>query len=292
MSWDENYKHLLRLALKGDRTSNRTGVDTFSTFGVKFEHDLQTGFPLLGLRKLGIANQAVELAWMMRGLSDNGWLKARGCSIWDKWANLLSEKELAMPGELGRVYGAQWRSFGDKYKGKDQLFEAVRLLVREPSSRRIIISAWSPNESAGMALPPCHVLFQFSARPGGLLDLMVTQRSMDLPVGGPHDVSQFALFLTLVAMVVGMVPKRLVVAVGDLHVYQDQADACERMLARLETPTPELLLDREGFLGPFNLAGKELAVDAAVACLEGFEAGMASVTGYKPHDHIKVPVAA
>jgi len=266
-----------KIMAHGDMCHNRTGVDTLSLFGQSFEWDMRLGFPLLGLRKLGIKMPALELQWMIAGGHTTDWLHKHGCFIWDKWQNLLYDTCTGHPpGELGRIYGAQWRNFG-KPDGIDQLRLCYDLIKIQPNSRRIIMSLWSPNELNDMALPPCHVMFQFSVKNGGL-SLLATQRSMDFPVGGPHDIAQFALFLRLMARATGYEAHRLIVSVGDLHIYANQVDAVNEMLTRSPTSSCGIHLGEpagEGFLQ-----------------LLDFEYTSVNTIGYAPHAAIKIPVTA
>lgn len=277
-NFDNLYQQMLtRILLHGDLCKNRTGVQTLSLFGESFSWDMRNGFPLLGLRKLGMKMPALELQWMIHGGHTTKFLHDNGCHIWDKWQNILAEREPGVwpEGDLGRIYGAQWRNFG-KIDGTDQLKLVYDLITKDPYSRRIIMSLWSPNELDEMALPPCHVMFQFGVKDGGL-NLLATQRSMDFPVGGPHDIAQFALFLHLMAHVTGYEPRKLMVSVGDLHIYENQFEAANIMRDRACTPTPSLSLRHLG---------------TGFDQLLGFSPEYCELSGYVPHEAIKIPVTA
>ena len=278
-SFDFLYQDILHDIVRGDHSSNRTGIDTTSRFGYGIEWDMRDGFPMLSLRKLNIKWPAVELEWMLGGQSDTKWLKQVGCKIWEQWEDILATRHPGKyePGALGRVYGAQWRSFGQPAGGCDQLKTLCETLRTDPTSRRMIISAWSPNELADMALPPCHSMFQFSVK-NGFMDLMVVQRSMDFPVGGPHDIAQFGLFLELMARANGLTARRLFISVGDLHIYDNQREACDEMLKRLPMTAPTL----------------DMCVRASASNYEDvirFNFQDVFLSYYEPHPPIKIPVA-
>lgn len=278
-SFDLLYQDILHDIVRGDHSSNRTGIDTTSRFGYGIEWDMRDGFPMLSLRKLNIKWPAVELEWMLGGHSDTKWLHDNGCNIWDQWQDILAARNPVNyhSGQLGRVYGAQWRSFGRAVGGCDQLKSVCDTLQLDPGSRRMIISAWSPNELEDMALPPCHVMFQFSCK-YDYVDLMVVQRSMDFPVGGPHDIAQFGLFLELMARASGRTARRLFISVGDLHIYDNQRDACHEMMKRLPAQAPTLQMKMRPFANIFDKVSDFVHQDV-------------ELEGYSPFAAIKIPVA-
>jgi thymidylate synthase len=240
MSHTQTYLDIVQRVLRdGENVKGRNG-GTKSLFGVFMEFNLRQGFPLMTCRKLGMRVPAIELEWMLKGGMDTAWLEAQGVHIWDLWKGIVDK---ANPTQLGRIYGAQWRRFGDPTFGCDQIAEALRLITEEPASRRIIITDWSPNELTKMALPPCHLMFQFSVREGRFLDMTAIQRSMDLPVGGPHDICQFALLLALFAKATGLEPRWLKVSVGDAHVYANQIELATQMVTRIPRSDPSVIIE-------------------------------------------------
>ena len=219
----------------GQEKSDRTGTGTLSVFGHQMRFDLADGFPALTTKKLHLRSIIGELLWFLRGDTNVRWLQERGVSIWNEWADDA--------GELGPVYGKQWRSWSAP-DGRviDQIAAVVEGLKTNPSSRRHIVSAWNPAEVEDMALPPCHCLFQFFVA-DGKLSLMMYQRSCDLFLGVPFNMAQYAVLLHLVAQFTGLVPDEFVHVLADAHIYRDHMDAVRQQLSREPFPSPRLALD-------------------------------------------------
>lgn len=285
MPHTQEYLALVEETLSSPTKTDRTGVGTRCMGVATLQHDLRYGFPLYTCRKLSLRVMATELCWMLRGSNDTAFLKANNVRIWEPWEDILHNKfpMAYQPGQLGRVYGAQWRSFGRAHNGVDQLEAVVKSLWLNPSNRRMIVSAWSPNEIGEMALPPCHHCWQVTVVDGKFLDLMVTQRSVDLPVGCPHDVGMYALLMHVLAGPLGLTPRKLLFAFGDAHVYLDQVAAATEMVERLVLPSPSLCI----------LHNPSLITNWAehLAFLEHMEPELFAIENYYPHPAIKFPVA-
>jgi thymidylate synthase len=275
------YLDLLRDVLdNGADKSDRTGVGTRSVFGRQLRFDLAAGFPLLTTKRVHLKSVIWELLWFLRGSTDNGWLNERGVTIWDEWA--------AEGGDLGPIYGHQWRSWtAADGRNIDQLAEVVELIRRDPDSRRLVVSAWNPadlpmpgvspadNAAAGrMALAPCHCLFQFYVQ-DGRLSLQLYQRSADLFLGVPFNIASYALLTHMVAQQCDLQPGEFVHSFGDLHLYRNHLtdDIVHAQLAREPRPLPRLTLRRR----PPSLF--EYAFDDIV------------ISGYDPHPAIRAPIA-
>jgi thymidylate synthase len=275
-----------KIAKTGKRKKNRTGIDTFSITGAMFEHDMAEGFPLLTTKKMGMKNIATELQFFKDGLSSKSWLQERKCHIWDEWCNPQkvpygndeeTKKKMASEDDLGRVYGVQWR----KWIGMDaqqqvviidQLARAMETLKKDPTSRRIIVSAWNPAEINQMALPPCHYSFQVLSD-GESLDLLWNQRSVDTPLGLPYNIASYALLLKLMAESAGMKPGKLIGFLADVHIYENQMAGVEEQLGRTPKALPLLHLP-EGFNDIFKWEGNQFSLE-----------------GYDPHPAISFPIA-
>ena len=234
----------------GDIKVGRNGV-TRSISGAEFSHDMREGFPILTLREMNLAMAVTELRFFIQGLSDKRWLQDRGCKFWDKWCNKRSleyieqlsrgkrlEEAAKATNDLGPIYGVQWRGFN----GIDQLQAVIDTLKTNPNSRRMLVSAWNPEEIEEMALPPCHDSFQFISN-GVDLDIIWRQRSCDVAVGLPYDILLYALLLTLVAKEVGMQPRYLVGHLGDTHVYGVNEARLDVVRQRQTMLLPELTLE-------------------------------------------------
>lgn len=277
---DEVYFSLLRDILgNGVRKSDRTGTGTLSVFGRAYRHDLQRGFPLLTSKAVHFKSVAHEMLWFLRGDTNVRYLRDHGVTIWDEWATA--------EGELGPVYGAQWRA----WKGPDgAVFDQVTALVdgirRKPDSRRHILSGWNvadlPDESkppqvnaaeGRMALPPCHVLYQFYVA-GGRLSCMLTQRSADCFLGVPFNAASVALLTHMVAQQCDLEPGEIIHSFGDLHLYSNHLDQARLQLTREPRPAPTLRIKRR----PDSIADYRY---------EDFE-----ILGYDPHPRIVAPIAA
>ena len=260
------YHRLLKLVLEEGRPrTDRTGTGTIGLFGAQARFDLRQSFPLVTTKKVHVKSIIHELLWFLRGETNIGYLKDHGVSIWDEWAD--------ENGDLGRVYGAQWRSWRGADGGTvDQIAEAVRLIRTKPDSRRIIVSAWNPAEIGEMALPPCHVLFQFHVQDGGL-SCQLYQRSADLFLGVPFNIASYALLTLMVAQVCELEALEFVHTFGDLHLYSNHLDQAREQLSREPRPLPRMRLNPE-------------RRDLAGFVFEDF-----TLEGYDPHPAIKAPVA-
>lgn len=260
------YHRLLRLVLEeGKPRADRTGTGTLGVFGAQARFDLRETFPLVTTKKVHVRSIVHELLWFLRGDTNVAYLQENGVTIWDEWA--------AADGSLGRIYGAQWRSWR-RPDGRtvDQIAEAVRLIRTQPDSRRIIVSAWNPGELDEMALPPCHALFQFHVSDGEL-SCQLYQRSADLFLGVPFNIASYALLTVMMAQICGLRPGEFVHTFGDLHLYSNHLGQAREQLGREPRPLPRLRL---------NPARREL---------EEFVYGDFAFEGYDPHPAIKAPVA-
>jgi thymidylate synthase len=260
------YHDLLRLVLeRGQPRADRTGVGTLSVFGAQARFDLRDRFPLLTTKKLHFKSIVYELLWFLRGDTNIRYLNEHGVTIWNEWAD--------DDGNLGRVYGAQWRDWrGAHSKPVDQIANVIAQIQANPESRRLIVSAWNPAEIEAMALPPCHVLFQFYANKGEL-SCQLYQRSADLFLGVPFNIASYALLTMMVAQVCGLRPGDFVHTFGDLHLYQNHLDQAREQLSRACRPLPRLLLNR------------------LVRHLEDFRFEDFTLVDYNPHPSIKAPIA-
>lgn len=219
----------------GERKSDRTGTGTLSVFGYQMRFDLSHGFPLLTTKKLHTKSIIHELLWMLRGETNIGYLKDRGVSIWDEWAD--------EEGELGPVYGAQWRSWqGANGKSVDQMSWVVNEIQRNPHSRRHIVSAWQPAEIERMALPPCPTLFQFYVSNGGL-SCQLYQRSADIFLGVPFNIASYSLLTMMIAQVTGFEAREFVHSFGDAHLYLNHLEQARTQLAREPRPQPGMKIN-------------------------------------------------
>ena len=256
---------LQRILDDGVEQHDRTGVGTRSVFGHQMRFDLSRGFPLLTTKKLHLRSILIELLWFLRGETNIAWLKANKVSIWDEWADA--------DGELGPVYGKQWRHW-ETADGReiDQIRELIALIRRDPGSRRQIVSAWNPGDIGRMALPPCHLLFQtYVAK--GRLSLQMYQRSADVFLGVPFNIASYALLTHMLAQQCGLEPGDFVWTGGDCHLYANHLDQAREQLARDPRPLPTLTLLRR----PDDIAGY---------AFEDF-----AISDYDPHPHIKAEVA-
>jgi thymidylate synthase len=262
---DTQYEDLLRLVLdSGTPKSDRTGTGTRSVFGHQLRYDLSGGFPLITTKRVHFRSIAYELLWFLRGDSNVRWLQENGVSIWDEWA--------APDGELGPVYGVQWRSWPTP-DGRhiDQISQVLEQLRTNPDSRRLVVSAWNVGEIENMALPPCHAFFQFYVA-AGRLSCQLYQRSADLFLGVPFNIASYALLTHLVAEQVGLVVGELVWTGGDCHIYDNHVEQVRQQLARTPYPFPRLALRRADSLFDYGYADFE-------------------VLGYQHHPAIKAQVA-
>jgi thymidylate synthase len=263
----KSYLDLLRHVMEhGKDRTDRTGVGTRAVFGYQFRHDLRTGFPLLTTKKVHFKSIAHELLWFLRGETNIRSLQAAGVSIWDEWA--------APNGDLGPVYGKQWRSFGGEPGGTgvDQIANLVCGLRASPDSRRHIVTAWTPEETPWMKLPPCHTLWQCQVD-GIRLHLHLYARSIDSFLGLPFNIASYALLLHLLAQVSGLQPGELIISFGDLHIYQNHFAQVQEQLSRPPRPLPQL------------------SITPGVMDIDAFRFDHFLITGYDPHPAIKAPVA-
>lgn len=227
---------LQRILHEGVQKTDRTGTGTLSVFGHQMRFDLQKGFPLLTTKKLHLKSIIYELLWFLQGDTNVRYLQEHGVRIWNEWAD-------PQTGELGPVYGHQWRSWPD-YKGGtiDQISQAVDLIRLHPDSRRIMVSAWNPAEIEDMALPPCHCLFQFYVA-DGRLSLQLYQRSADTFLGVPFNIASYALLCMMMAQVCGLKPGEFVHTTGDTHLYLDHLEQARLQLTREPRPLPHMIVN-------------------------------------------------
>jgi thymidylate synthase len=260
------YHDLLRLVLEHGRPRrDRTGTGTLSIFGAQTRFDLRETFPLLTTKKLHIKSIIYELLWFLRGDTNVRYLNEHGVTIWDDWA----DKE----GDLGRVYGAQWRDWlGQNDVHVDQIETVITQIKSNPQSRRLIVSAWNPAEIDKMALPPCHVLFQFYVQDGEL-SCQLYQRSADLFLGVPFNIASYSLLTLMIAQVCGLKPGDFVHTFGDLHLYRNHLEQAHEQLARDFRPLPRMKLN------------------PAIKNIRDFQFEDFQLIGYDPHPTIKAPIA-
>ena len=249
----------------GHPKTDRTGTGTLSVFGWQMRFDLDAGFPLLTTKKLHTRSIIHELLWFLQGDTNIRYLKENGVSIWDEWAD--------ESGDLGRVYGKQWRHWQTPDgKSIDQISQLIDGLRRNPDSRRHLVSAWNPGEIEGMALPPCHALFQFYVA-GDRLSCQLYQRSADIFLGVPFNIASYALLTLMVAQVCGLRPGDFVWTGGDCHLYLNHLDQAREQLQRMPRTLPVMKINPE------------------VGDIFGFRFEDFTLEGYDPHPHIKAPVA-
>lgn len=245
-SFEDQYLKLINdVILTGEVREDRTGVGTRSLFGTFLQSDLQEEFPLLLTRPVPWKTMLIELLWMISGDTSVRTLQDQGVKIWDQWAD--------EHGQLGPVYGAQWRAW-EARDGRliDQLRNVIEEIKTNPSSRRLIVSAWNAGELHKMALPPCHVMFQFYVRRGAWLDCQMYQRSSDLCVGMPFNMAAYATLTTMIARECNLLPGKVRIVIGDAHVYENHLDQAREMIRRYDRKIPntaELVYSppRDGF---------------------------------------------
>lgn len=226
---------LNRILTEGHQKGDRTGTGTLSVFGHQMRYDLQDGFPLLTTKKLHLKSIIYELLWFLRGDTNVRWLQDHGVRIWNEWAD--------ENGDLGPVYGHQWRSWPD-YRGGtiDQIAQVEEMIKRNPNSRRMLVTAWNPAEVEDMALPPCHCLFQFYVA-DGRLSLQLYQRSADTFLGVPFNIASYALLLQMMAQVTGLQPGEFVHTTGDTHLYLNHLELARLQLSRTPRPLPTMRIN-------------------------------------------------
>jgi thymidylate synthase len=254
-----------RVLSEGVEKRDRTGVGTRSIFGHQLRFDLARGFPLVTTKKLHLKSIIYELLWFLRGDTNVKYLDDHGVTIWDDWAD--------ENGDLGPVYGRQWRSWPTPEGGSiDQMADVVEQIRRNPDSRRLIVTAWNPGENDRMALSPCHCLFQFYVADGAL-SCQLYQRSADVFLGVPFNIASYALLTLMVAQVTGLKPGAFIHSFGDTHLYLNHLEQARLQLTRSPRPLPTLQLN------------------SAVKDLFAFRYEDFTLEGYEPHPHIKAAVA-
>jgi thymidylate synthase len=262
----KQYLDLMRHVLEhGHRKADRTGTGTLSTFGWQMRFDLGAGFPLLTTKKVHLKSIVYELLWFLRGDTNVRWLQQHGVTIWDEWAG--------PDGELGPVYGSQWRSWpaGDG-ASIDQIAEVIQSIRTRPDSRRHIVTAWNPSEIPKMKLPPCHALFQLYVA-GGRLSCQLYQRSADIFLGVPFNIASYALLTMMMAQVCALKPGEFIHTFGDAHLYLNHLDQAREQLARTPRALPRMRLN------------------PAVKDIFAFRYEDFTLEGYDPHPAIKAPIA-
>jgi thymidylate synthase len=258
----EQYLQLCQHVLKnGVKKEDRTGTGTISTFGYQMRFNLQDGFPLLTTKKLHLKSIVYELLWFLKGDTNVKYLQDHGVRIWNEWAD--------ENGELGPVYGSQWRSWrGADGKTVDQISELIKMIKTNPDSRRLIVNAWNVAEIPNMALPPCHCMFQFYVS-DGKLSCQLYQRSADVFLGVPFNIASYALLTLMVAQVCNLEPGEFIHTFGDVHIYLNHLEQVEMQLQRKPKPLPTMRMNRD-------------VKDIFDFTFEDF-----TLEGYDPHPHIK-----
>lgn len=265
MSYDQ-YETLMRHVFEhGVEKSDRTGTGTRSVFGYQMRFDLRQGFPLITTKKLHTRSIFTELLWFLRGDSNVSWLNERKVTIWDEWA--------AENGDLGPIYGVQWRSWpAPDGRQIDQISQVIDQIKNNPDSRRLIVSSWNVGQIEDMALPPCHALFQFYVA-NNQLSCQLYQRSADIFLGVPFNIASYALLTHMVAQQCGLEVGDFIWTGGDCHLYSNHLEQAQQQLSRTPRPYPQLRIHRH----PEDIFSYQL---------EDFE-----IVDYDPHPHIKAPVA-
>lgn len=262
----KQYLELMRrVRLEGVKKRDRTGTGTLSVFGHQMRFDLAAGFPLLTTKKLHVRSIIHELIWFLKGETNTAYLKAHGVSIWDEWAD--------ENGELGPIYGKQWRSWSaPDGRTIDQIAEVVETLKTNPDSRRMIVSAWNPADIPDMALAPCHCLFQFYVA-DGRLSCQLYQRSADVFLGVPFNIASYALLTMMMAQTAGLKPGEFIHTFGDAHLYLNHLEQADLQLTRTPRPLPRM------------------EIDPSVRSIFDFRYEHFRLSGYDPHPHIRAEVA-
>lgn len=276
------YLDLLQKVLDdGYDKADRTGVGVRSIFGHQMRFDFDEGFPLLTTKKLNLRAIIAELIWFLSGDTHVSGLHRDNVHIWDPWA---TSEECAKfgrePGDLGPVYGHQWRNFGATLRedgtyhddGKDQIMHLIEQIKTNPTSRRLIVSGWNPKEADQVTLPPCHTLFQFFVH-GEHLSCQLYQRSADIFIGLPFNIASYSLLTMMIAQVCGLKPKEFVHTSGDAHLYHNHFEQARMQLARAPRKRPKMLINPD------------------VKAIEDFTLADFTLEEYDPHPHIKAPVA-
>lgn len=275
----------------GIEKTDRTGTGTFAIAGAMFEHDMSMGFPLLTTKKMPFKIIATELEFFIKGITDKQWLKDRNCHIWDEWCNPKkvayghdeeTKKRMAEERDLGPVYGFQWRHFNATYenwdsdytgKGVDQMKQLIETIKKDPSNRRMLVSAWNPSALGDMALPPCHYSFQVTVL-DGKLNLLWNQRSVDTMLGLPFNIASYGLLLHLLAKETGLKEGKLIGFLGDVHIYKNHVEGAKEQLTRDPKTYPLPKIETEPFTSIFN-----------------WEAGQTKLVGYESYPRIAFDIA-
>lgn len=262
----KQYLDLLnRILTEGTKKTDRTGTGTLSVFGHQMRFNLEDGFPLLTTKKLHLKSIIYELLWFLKGDTNVKYLQEHGVRIWNEWAD--------ENGDLGPVYGHQWRSWPDYNGGTiDQISNVIDMIKNHPDSRRMVVSAWNPAEVDQMALPPCHCLFQFYVA-DGRLSLQLYQRSADTFLGVPFNIASYALLLMMMAQVTGLKAGDFIHTTGDTHLYLNHLDQARLQLTRTPRPLPRMILNKD------------------VKSLFDFKYEDFRLEGYDPWDHISAKVS-
>lgn len=262
----QSYLDLLKHVLEHGRPRvDRTGVGTLSVFGAQFRHDLSNGFPLLTTKKVHLKSIIYELLWFLRGDTNIKYLHEHGVTIWDEWADA--------EGNLGRIYGAQWCDWRTPDgRSINQIRNVIERIRGNPTDRRLLVTAWNPGELDQMALPPCHVLFQFYVQ-DGRISCHMYQRSADIFLGVPFNIASYALLTMMVAQVCDLQPGELIISFGDLHLYNNHIEQAKLQLTRTPRPLPRMRLN------------------PAVRDIFAFQYEDFVLEGYDPWPAIKAPVA-
>lgn len=262
----KQYLELLNHILTtGIRKEDRTGTGTMSTFGYQMRFNLENGFPLLTTKKLHLKSIIYELLWFLKGDTNIQYLNDHNVTIWNEWAD---EK-----GDLGPIYGHQWRSWGDRNgKTHDQILEVVNSIKNNPDSRRHLVCAWNVGELEEMALPPCHILFQFWVG-NGKLSSQLYQRSCDTFLGVPFNIASYALLLMMMAQVTGLKPGEFIHTLGDAHLYLNHIEQAKLQLTREPRPLPTI------------------KINSTVKSIFDFQYEDFTLENYNPHPHIKGDIA-
>lgn len=271
----KQYLDALQFVLdNGTDRKDRTGVGTRAVFGMQVRYDLTKSFPAVTTKKLAFKQVKAELLWFLTGSSDNNELNKLGCHIWDANANASYWKPKArFEGDLGRVYGVQWRSWQKPDGGTvDQIKDVIERIKNNPTDRRLIVSAWNPGEIDQMALPPCHIMCQFFVE-GEYLSLQMYQRSNDMFLGVPFNIASYSLLLAMVAQVTGLKPKEFIHVMGDTHIYLNHIEQVKEQLSRKPYDLPQLWLNPE------------------VKNIDDFTMDDIELRGYKSHPSIKAEMA-
>ena len=262
----KQYLDLLnRILTEGTEKTDRTGTGTISVFGNQMRFNLEEGFPLLTTKKLHLKSIIYELLWFLRGDTNAKWLQERGVRIWNEWAD--------PDGDLGHIYGYQWRSWPDYNGGHiDQITDVINQIKNNPDSRRLLVSAWNVADLVNMNLPPCHILFQFYVA-DGRLSLQLYQRSADTFLGVPFNIASYSLLLMMVAQVTGLKAGDFVYTTGDTHLYLNHLEQARLQLTREPRPLPRMHINPE------------------VKNIFDFQFEDFTLTDYNPYDHIKATVS-